>query len=81
MATAADENGETVRVRSGAEVLVVEIGTDISRFPTADRLASWAGLAPGNNESGGKRQSGKTSKGSPWFRAALVEAARGTALT
>jgi transposase len=60
-----------------AEVLVAEIGTDMSRFPTADHLASWAGLAPGNNESGGKRRSGKTRKGSPWLRAALVEAAHG----
>jgi transposase len=63
-----------------AEVLVAEIGTDMSRFPTADHLASWAGLAPGNNESGGKRRSGKTRKGSPWLRAALVEAAHGAAL-
>jgi transposase len=62
-----------------AEVLVAEIGTDMSRFPTADHLASWAGLAPGNNESGGKRRSGKTRKGSPWLRAALVEAAHGAA--
>ncbi len=60
-----------------AEVMVAEIGTDMTRFPTADHLASWAGLAPGNNESGGKRRSGKTRKGSPWLRAALVEAAHG----
>jgi transposase len=60
-----------------AEVLVAEIGTDMTRFPTADHLASWAGLAPGNNESGGKRRSGKTRKGSPWLRTALVEAAHG----
>jgi len=40
----------------------------------------WAGLAPGNNESGGKRRSGKTRKGGPWLRAALVEAAHGTGL-
>lgn len=66
--------------RRTAEVLIAEIGTDMSRFPTADHLASWAGLAPGNNESGGKRRSGKTRKGSPWLRAALVEAAHGAGL-
>jgi transposase len=63
--------------RRTAEVLVAEIGTDMTRFPTAGHLASWAGLAPGNNESGGKRRGGKTRKGSPWLRAALVEAANG----
>jgi transposase len=46
-----------------------------SRFPSARHLASWAGVCPGNNESGGKRLSGKTRKGSPWLRSALVEAA------
>ena len=44
-------------------------------FPTAGNLASWAGLCPGNNESAGKHRSGKTRKGDPWLRAALVEAA------
>lgn len=43
-----------------AEVLVTEIGTDMSRFPTAGHLASWAGLAPDDNKSGGKHRSGKT---------------------
>jgi transposase len=60
-----------------AEILVAEIGTDMRRFPTAGHLASWAGMCPGNNESAGKRKSGKTRKGSPWLRTALVEAAHG----
>jgi transposase len=62
--------------RTVAEVLVAEVGADVRRFPTAAHLAAWAGLAPGNNESAGKRKSGKTRKGSPWLRAALVEAAQ-----
>lgn len=61
--------------RRGAEVLVAEIGVEMQRFPTAAHLASWAGMAPGNNESASKRRSGKTRKGSPWLRELLVEAA------
>jgi hypothetical protein len=49
----------------------------MSRFPTAGQLASWAGMCPDNNQSGGKRRGGKTTKGDPWLRAALVEAAYG----
>src|SRR5215212_5635568 len=62
--------------RRTAEVLVAELGTDMNRFPTPGHLASWAGMCPGNDESAGKRRSGKTRKGSPWLRSALIEAAR-----
>jgi len=62
--------------RRTAEVLVAEVGTNLTRFPTHRHLTSWAGLCPGNNESAGKRHGGKTRKGSPWLRAALIEAAK-----
>jgi transposase len=61
--------------RLTAEVLIAEIGADVTRFPSARHLASWAGMCPGNRESAGKRLSGKTRKGSKWLRTALVEAA------
>ncbi len=61
--------------REIAEIIVSEIGTDMSRFPTAEHLASWAGVAPGNNESAGKRRSGKTTKGNKALSSALNQAA------
>lgn len=54
-----------------AEVILSEIGTDMSRFPTAGHLASWAGMCPGNNESGGKRMSGRTRHGDRYLKAVL----------
>jgi transposase len=59
-----------------AQILVAELGTDLHRFPSAQHLASWAGLCPGNDESAGKRRSGRIRKGNPWLRAALTEAAQ-----
>jgi transposase len=67
--------------RRTAELLVAEIGTDMSRFPTSGHLASWAGMCPGNDESAGKRRSGKTRKGNPWLRSTLIEAARAAGRT
>jgi transposase len=57
-----------------AEVIVSEIGVDMARFPSDKHLSSWAGMCPGNNESAGKRKSGKTTKGSIYLRAALTQA-------
>jgi transposase len=61
--------------RRGAEVIIAEIGADMTRFATAGHLTSWAGLCPGNNESAGKRRSTRTTKGSQWLRTTLVQVA------
>jgi transposase len=61
--------------RQTAEMIVSEIGADMSRFPSAAHLAAWAGLAPGNYESAGKRLSGKTRKGNQTLRAGLMQSA------
>ena len=58
-----------------AEVILGEIGPDVETFPTAGHLSSWAGLCPGNDESAGKRRSGRTTKGSQWLRSLLVQVA------
>jgi transposase len=59
-----------------AEVIVAELGADMTRFPTAGHAASWTGLCPGTNESAGKRLSGRTRQANRTLRAALVESAR-----
>ena len=64
-----------------AEVIVAEIGVEMSRFPTAGHLASWAGMCPGNHESAGKRRSGRPRKGNAALRTALCEAAWAAAHT
>ena len=64
-----------------AQQIVAEIGTDMSRFPDASHLASWAGMSPGNNESAGKRKTGKTTQGNKHLKSALTEAARAAAKT
>ena len=58
--------------KTSAQIVVSVIGTDMGRFPTAAHLCSWAGLCPGNNESAGKRKSGKTRKGNHLLRSTLV---------
>ena len=58
-----------------AHVLLAEIGTDMSRFPTAGHLISWAGLCPGNDESAGKRRSTRMRKGAPWLKTTLIQCA------
>jgi transposase len=64
-----------------AEEILAEIGIDMSRFPTADHLASWSGRAPGNNESGGKRFSGRRPRGNKPLSSILTEVAQAAART
>lgn len=62
--------------KRSAEVILAEIGMDMSKFPTAGHLAAWSGLAPGNNESAKKRKSGKTRKGNPTLKTTLIQSAK-----
>ena len=59
----------------GAQIIVAEIGIDMSRFPSDGNLISWAGICPRNDESAGKRRSNRLRKGAPWLKTTLVQCA------
>jgi transposase len=67
--------------KRAAEMLLAEIGPDMSRFPTEHHLAPWGGTCPGQRESGGKKHSAATRKGSKWLRGTLTECAKGIVRT
>ena len=67
--------------RRAAEVIIAETGAEMTKFATAKHLASWAGVCPGNDESAGKRRSGRTTKGSKWLRQTLTESAKAASRT
>ena len=69
-----------VEVR-GAQIIVAEVGLDMTRFPTADHLASWAKLTPRTIQSGASQRAGKTGKGNPYLKGLLGEAAAAAAKT
>ena len=87
--TACAEDQEALELLDGipgvgpavVEVVIAEIGTDISPWPSAAHLAAWAGVAPGNNESAGPRRPSRTRKGNQWLRAMLIQAANAAART